>query len=69
MTIRVFFYNGSAEEYGNVIDYDFYPETKILFVNREDNQSVYIPFTEKVTSVYIYGGTERGYLEGHDEAC
>ena len=69
MIIRVFFYNGSAEEYDNVIDYDFYPETKILFVNREGNRSVYIPFTEKVTSVCIYDGTERGYLEGHDEAC
>lgn len=68
MTIRVFFYNGEAEEYDNVIDYDFYPETKTLFVNREGNHSVYIPFTEKVTSVYIFGGTERGYLEGHNEA-
>ena len=68
MTIRVYFYNGSAEEYDNVIDYDFYPETKMLFVNREGDRSVYIPFTEKVTSVCIYDGAERGYLEGHDEA-
>ena len=52
----------------NVKNYDFYPETKILFAECEDNKAIFIPINEKVQSVIINGGTERGYLEGHDEA-
>lgn len=48
--------------------YDFYPETKMLYVDCDDDQSFYIPLNENVKYVRIEGGTERGYLEGHDEA-
>lgn len=51
-----------------VKNYDFYPETKILFVECENDKVIYIPIYDQVQSVEIYGGTERGYLEGHDEA-
>lgn len=53
----------------DVKDYDFYPETKILFAECEDDKAIFIPINENVQSVIIKGGTERGYLEGHDEAC
>ena len=51
-----------------VKNYDFYPETKILFAECDNGKVIYIPICDKVQSVEIYGGTEQGYLEGHDEA-
>lgn len=48
--------------------YDFYPETKILFIECDNGKVLFIPISENVNSVEIVGGTERGYLEGHDEA-
>ena len=51
-----------------VKNYDFYPETKILFAECENGKVIYIPICDRVQSVEIYGGTECGYLEGHDEA-
>lgn len=53
----------------NAKNYDFYPETKVLFVECEDDKVLYIPICDRVQSVMIKGGTERGYLEGHDETC
>lgn len=52
----------------NAKNYDFYPETKILFVECDDDKAIYIPICDKVQSVVVNRGTERGYLEGHDEA-
>ncbi len=60
--------NSKSIDIQNVKNYDFYPETMILFVERYDGESIYIPINENVLSVIIEGGTERGYLEGHDEA-
>jgi hypothetical protein len=40
-------------------NYDFYPETKILFVECENNKVFFIPINEKVQCVSINGGIER----------
>lgn len=69
MIIETIFVNGENECYNDVIDYDFYPETKMMFINRKYNVSTYVQFTENVKAVHICNGTERGYLEGHDETC
>ena len=52
----------------NAKSYDFYPKTKILFIECDNGKVLFIPINERVKSVKIVGGTERGYLEGHDEA-
>lgn len=59
--------NSKSIDIQNVKNYDFYPETMILFVERNCGESIYIPINENVLSVIIEGGAERGYLEGHDE--
>lgn len=68
MTIEVAHVNGTDTYIDFVKNYDFYPETKILFVECTDNEAFYIPINENVKRVRIMNGTERGYLEGHNEA-
>lgn len=68
MTIEVAHVNGTNTYIDLVKNYDFYPETKILFVECRDNEAIYIPINENVKDVRIRDGEERGYLEGHDEA-
>ena len=67
MTIEVAHVNGTDTYIDLVKNYDFYPETKMLFVDCDDKQSYYIPINENVKRVRIMEGSERGYLEGHDE--
>lgn len=69
MTIEVMHVNGTNTYIDFVKNYDFYPETKMLFVDCDDNESVYIPINENVKRIAIRGGAERGYLEGRDETC
>jgi hypothetical protein len=69
MIIEVDFYNTVKDYYDNIKNYDFYPETRMLFAEGSDGESFYIPITENVKSVAIKGAGECGYLEGHDEAC
>ena len=68
MTIDVSYANGTNTYIATAKNYDFYPETKMLFVECTNDEAFYIPMTENVKNVFIEGGTERGYLEGHDEA-
>jgi len=68
MTIEVTHVNGTDTCIELVKNYDFYPETKMLFVDCDDNESFYIPINENVRLVRIMEGSERGYLEGHNEA-
>ena len=67
MTIRMVLVDGQERKLEDVQNYDFYPETKIIFVDCGD-AVYYLPMNDK-SVIEIYGGTERGYLEGHDEAC
>jgi len=60
--------NDGGAYVANAKSYDFYPETKILFIECDNCKVLFIPINESVKSVEIVGGTERGYLEGHDEA-
>ena len=69
MTIEVMHANETNTYIDLVKNYDFYPETKMLFVDRDGNESYYIPINENVKLVRIMEGSERGYLEGRDEAC
>lgn len=69
MTIEVMHVNGTNAYIDSVRGYDFYPETKMLFVDCNDNESVYIPINENAKRIVIRGGSERGYLEGRDETC
>ena len=68
MTIEVMHTDGVPTFIDLVKKYDFYPETRMLFVECADNEAVYIPINENVKRVRIQDGSERGYLEGHDEA-
>lgn len=68
MIIEASYVNGETEYIPNVKNYDFYPETRMLFIEDTTQKAFYIPVSEKVKSLMIEGGTERGYLEGHDEA-
>lgn len=69
MTIEVMHVNGSNAYIDLIKNYDFYPETKMLFVDCDGNESYYIPINENVKRVRIMEGSERGYLEGRDETC
>lgn len=69
MIIEVSFVNGPDEYYDDVWNYDFYPETKMLFINRKNKTSTFVPITKQVKAIHIVDGTERGYLEGRDETC
>ena len=69
MNIYVTHANGMETFIDFVKHYDFYPETKMLFVECNGDESYYIPINENVIRVRISGGNERGYLEGHDETC
>ena len=69
MSIEVMHVDGTSTYIDMVKNYDFYPETKMLFVDCDDNESFYVPINKNVKRVRIMGGSERGYLEGHDEAC
>lgn len=69
MNIEVMHMNGVPTFIDLVNKYDFYPETRMLFVECADNETLYVPINENVKGVRIQGGTERGYLEGHDETC
>ena len=69
MIIDVSYANGTNTYISTATNYDFYPETKILSVDCTNDEVLYIPMTENVKNVFIEGGHERGYLEGHDEAC
>lgn len=66
MTINVVAQNGKQSILSNVKNYDFYPETRLIFADCGDTVC-YIPIDNNAT-IEISGGTERGYLEGHDEA-
>ena len=68
MIIDVSYANGTNTYISTAKNYDFYPETKMLFVECTNDEAFYIPMTENVKNVFIEGGTERGYLEGHNEA-
>ena len=69
MKIAILYNDGKVYTIPDVKNYDFYPETRTLFVERSvDDESYYVPITDKVKTLQIVGGTERGYLEGHDEA-
>ena len=68
MTITVEFRNDHIKDINNVKNYDFYPETRMLFIERNDC-SFFVPVNENVKAVIVCGGSEHGYLEGHDEAC
>lgn len=69
MNIDVTYINGTGMYIESVKNYDFYPETRMLFVECPGDKAFYIPITENVKSILVENGTERGYLEGHDEAC
>ena len=69
MTIEVMHVNGTNTYIDLVKNYDFYPETKMLFVDCDDKESYYVPINENVKRVRIMEGSERGYLEGRDETC
>jgi len=69
MTIEVMHTDGVPTFIDLVNKYDFYPETRMLFVECADNEAVYIPINENVKRLRIQGGAERGYLEGYNEAC
>ena len=69
MSIEITHVNGTTTYIDMVKNYDFYPETKMLFVDCNDNASYYVPINENVKRVRIIRGSERGYLEGHDETC
>jgi hypothetical protein len=69
MIINVSYINGNDPCIVAAKNYDFYPETRILFVECENGKVCYIPINDNVKSVRIEGGIELGYLEGHDEAC
>ena len=68
MTIEVMHKDGVPTFIDLVNRYDFYPETRMLFVECADNEVIYIPINENVKRVRIRDGEERGYLEGHNEA-
>ena len=68
MTIEVLHANGMTTLFDIVKNYDFYPETRLLFVECDDDESYYVPINENVIRVGIKDGAERGYLEGHNEA-
>ena len=68
MNIEVMHRNGAPTYIDLVNKYDFYPETRMLFVECADNEAIYIPINENVKIVRIQGGDERGYLEGCNEA-
>jgi len=69
MNIDVDYMNGTCTYIVGVKNYDFYPETRILFAECENDKVCYIPINDNVKSVRIEGGMELGYLEGHDETC
>ena len=66
MNIRMIMQDDAERNLKDVKNYDFYPETKLIFADCGD-AVYYVPVDNK-RIVEIYGGTERGYLEGHDEA-
>jgi len=69
MIIDVAYNNGTSTYISTVEKYDFYPETRMLFIECTNNEYFYVPITKNVKSVMIENGAECGYLEGHDEAC
>ena len=68
MIIDVTYMNGNNTCIRTVKKYDFYPETRMLFIECSNDEAFYVPITENVKSVRIEYGAERGYLEGYDEA-
>lgn len=66
MIIKMIFQDGTEKKLNGVKNYDYYPETNLLFAETVD-ASYYIPVSDKAV-IEVYGGAERGYLEGHDEA-
>lgn len=69
MIIDVAYLNGTNTYISCVKNYDFYPETRMLFIECTNGEYFYVPITENIKSVMIENGAECGYLEGHDEAC
>lgn len=66
MTIRIVYKDDKERKLTDIIHYDFYPETKLIFADCGD-AVYYVPIMEDAI-IEIFGETERGYLEGHDEA-
>jgi hypothetical protein len=57
--------NKTERKLEDVKNYDFYPETRLIFADCGD--AVYYITMDDKSVIEIYGGSERGYLEGRDK--